>query len=191
MVCQGLILKTRLCLASGNSTNTRFKLGRFDLLLILTAVLSWPFGKHCHDLHKPGSLFIGWDSSSFQATVVRSFCVLSFCQWLSFSKQFTVGFSLSWPRYALAASLELVRHVSALCFGRPCLWTSSLLACEEAVCPPIQAFILHARRSVSFVSSFWLPKFSLCLKNCLGVYAGIIYHRLLPAHWRFGRFKML
>ena len=38
-----------------------------------------------------------------------------------FPKQFAVGFSLrkkGWPQYALAASPELVRHVS---FGPPCV----------------------------------------------------------------------
>ena len=58
-----------------------------------------------------------------------------------FPKQFTVGFSLrrkGWPRYALAASPELVRLVSATCppcvvgFGR----TSPLVRLVSALCPP-------------------------------------------------------
>ena len=55
----------------------------------------------------------------------------------SFPKQFTVGFSLrkkSWPRYALAASPELVRLVSAM--GPPCVRPCVHFGCASKPCLP-------------------------------------------------------
>ena len=96
-----------------------------------------PFGVHASELRSVAKVAGSAGAPSGQEGVGLSSWDRIFC-FRFVPKQFTVGFSLrkkNWPRYALAASPELVRHASACV----CLESAFALAASPSLvraCPP-------------------------------------------------------